>query len=222
MTDHAFAPEETAAVYRAIYERRDMRHFRPDPVDPAILRRLLLAAHHAPSVGFMQPWRFIRVTDRDLRERIHALVETERRLTAAALGEREDEFGKLKIEGIRECGELLVAALGEDRERQVFGRRTLPEMDVASLACAIQNLWLAARAEGLGMGWVSFFDPVALAGLLGIPPGGKPTALLCLGHVQAFYPRPLLESTGWEQRRDLDDLVFENHWNRRASGTAAG
>ncbi|WP_367027332.1 5,6-dimethylbenzimidazole synthase [Methylococcus sp. ANG] len=219
MTDQAFSPEETAAVYRAIYERRDMRHFRPDPVDPTMLRRLLTAAHQAPSVGFMQPWRFIRITDRSLRERIHALVETERRRTAEALGDRVDEFWKLKIEGILECGELLVAVLVDGRDRHVFGRRTLPEMDLASLACAIQNLWLAARAEGLGMGWVSFFDPVELAGMLEIPPGGKPVALLCLGHVESFYPRPMLESAGWEQRHDLEDMVFENRWNRRAFGT---
>ncbi|MEW6039279.1 MAG: 5,6-dimethylbenzimidazole synthase [Pseudomonadota bacterium] len=213
-----FTPEEIEAVYRAIHERRDMRHFRPDPVDPAMLRRLLLAAHHAPSVGFMQPWRFIRVTERGLRVRIHALVEAERQRTAEALGEREDEFRKLKIEGILECGELLVAALADDRDRHVFGRRTLPEMDLASLACAIQNLWLAARAEGLGMGWVSFFDPVELAGMLEIPPGGKPAALLCLGHVESFYPRPMLEAAGWERRRALEELVFENRWNRRAFG----
>jgi 5,6-dimethylbenzimidazole synthase len=218
MTPPDFTPEEIEAVYRVIRERRDMRHFRPDPVDPAVLQRLLMAAHQAPSVGFMQPWRFIRITDRDLRERIHALVETERQRTAEALGDRKDEFRKLKIEGIRECGELLAAVLAEDRDRHVFGRRALPEMDLASVACAIQNLWLAARAEGLGMGWVSFFDPAALAELLGIPPGGKPVALLCLGHVDAFYPRPLLESAAWEKRRDLEEVVFENCWNRRAFG----
>lgn len=218
MNPRDFTAEEIEAIYRVIRERRDMRHFRPDPVDPAVLRRLLWAAHHAPSVGFTQPWRFIRITDRSLRERIHVLVEAERLRTAEALGERKDEFSRLKIEGIRECAELLAAVLTDGRERQVFGRRTLPEMDLASLACAIQNIWLAARAEGLGMGWVSFFDPVALAGMLEIPPGGKPVALLCLGHFESFYPRPLLESAGWEQRRDLEDMVFENRWNRRAFG----
>lgn len=212
MTIHAFSPEEIEAVYRAIRERRDMRHFRPDPVEPHVLQRLLEAAHHAPSVGFMQPWRFIRVTDRSLRERIHTLVEAEREKTAAVMGARKEEFLRLKIEGIRECGELLVAALSGDHERHVFGRRTLPEMDLASLACAIQNLWLAARAEGLGMGWVSFFDPVRLAELLEIPTGARPVAILCLGHVETFYPRPMLELAGWERRRELEDLVFENRW----------
>jgi len=209
-----FSPEETAAVYRVIRERRDMRHFRPDPVDPTLLRRLLEAALCAPSVGFMQPWRFIRVTDRSLRERIHALVEAERRRTAEVLGERQEEFERLKVEGILECGELLVAALADRREEHVFGRRPLPEMDLASVACAIQNLWLAARAEGLGLGWVSFFDAVELAELLGIPPGGKPVAVLCLGHVEAFYPRPMLEMAGWDKPRALEDVLFENVWGR--------
>ncbi len=212
MTTHAFAPAEIEAVYRVIRERRDMRHFRPDPVEPLVLQRLLEAAHHAPSVGFMQPWRFVRVTDRSLRERIHALVEAEREETAAVMGVRKEDFLQLKIEGIRECGELLVAALTDGRESYVFGRRTLPDMDLASLACAIQNFWLAARAEGLGMGWVSFFDPVRLAELLKIPPGAKPVAILCLGHVEDFYPRPLLELAGWEPRKNIKELVFENCW----------
>jgi 5,6-dimethylbenzimidazole synthase len=171
------------AVYRAIAERRDVRHFIPGAVDEGLLLRLLAAAHQAPSVGLMQPWRFIRVRDPALRQQVHALVEQERRATAVALGEREAEFMRLKVEGIRECGEVLVAALMDRREKHVFGRRTLPEMDLASVACAIQNMWLAARAEGLGMGWVSLFDPASLARLLGIPEGGKPVAIICLGHV---------------------------------------
>ncbi|WNV03360.1 5,6-dimethylbenzimidazole synthase [Candidatus Methylospira mobilis] len=207
-----FSAEEIETVYRVIRERRDMRHFRPDPIDPRVLERLLLAAHHAPSVGYMQPWRFIRITDPALRMQIHAQVESERQKTAEALGNRKDEFSKLKVEGILDCGVLLVAALSDDREKHVFGRRTLPEMDLASVACAIQNLWLAARAEGLGLGWVSFFDPVELAELLGIPDGGKPVAILCLGHVEAFYPQPMLEMTDWEKRRNVDELVFENRW----------
>lgn len=208
----AFSEAERAAVYRAIRERRDMRHFRPDPVDPQVLARLLLAAHQAPSVGLMQPWRFVRITDRALRQRIHALVEEERGRTAQALGERGEEFLRLKVEGILECGELLVAALADGRSRHVFGRRTLPEMDLASVACAIQNLWLAARAEGLGLGWVSLFDPDALARLLALPVGAKPVAILCLGHVDAFYPAPMLELEGWTRARPLQEMVFENRW----------
>jgi 5,6-dimethylbenzimidazole synthase len=214
MSDKTYCYNDTerAAVYRAIHERRDMRHFRPDPVDPDTLRRLLEAAHRAPSVGLMQPWRFIRITDHALRRKIHALVELERKLTAEALGGRGEEFMRLKVEGILDCGELLVAALADGRERHVFGRRTLPETDLASVACAIQNLWLAARAEGLGLGWVSLFDPETLARLLDMPSGSKPVAVLCLGHVEAFYPEPMLETEKWTRTRPLDELVFANTW----------
>ncbi|WP_070886403.1 5,6-dimethylbenzimidazole synthase [Pseudomonas argentinensis] len=213
MSEHAFSAEERAAIYRAIAERRDMRHFSGGEVAPELLARLLEAAHQAPSVGLMQPWRFIRVTRAALREGIYQLVERERQLTAEALGERSDEFMRLKVEGVRDCAEVLVAALMEGREAHVFGRRTLPEMDMASLSCAIQNLWLAARAEGLGMGWVSLFDPVALAELLGMPPGSKPVAVLCLGPVQAFYPAPMLAQEGWAQVRPLHELLFQNRWD---------
>ncbi|MEN3031489.1 5,6-dimethylbenzimidazole synthase [Chromobacterium amazonense] len=200
------------AVYRAIRERRDMRHFKPDPVDPDIMQRLLAAAHFAPSVGFMQPWRFIRIRSLELRRRMHALVEEERIQTARALGEREDVFMKLKVEGLLDCGEVLVAALMDGRERHVFGRRTLPEMDLASVACAIQNMWLAARAEGLGLGWVSIFDPAKLAALLSIPPGARPVAILCIGHVEAFYEKPMLEQESWASRQNLADLVYDDRW----------
>jgi 5,6-dimethylbenzimidazole synthase len=208
-----YSPSDIAAIYRVIEQRRDMRHFLPDPIDPALLARLLRAAHWAPSVGFMQPWRFIRITDKPLRQQIHRLVDTERRRTADALGERQDEFMRLKVEGILECGEVLVAALMDGRERHVFGRRTLPQMDLASVACAIQNLWLAARAEGIGMGWVSLFDPDALGDLLGLPDGAQAVAVLCLGHVESFYSEPMLAQQQWATRQPLETLVFENRWD---------
>ncbi|MBD9416428.1 5,6-dimethylbenzimidazole synthase [Pseudomonas sp. PDM16] len=216
MSDHAFSPDERAAVYRAIAERRDMRHFAGGEVAPTLLTRLLQAAHQAPSVGLMQPWRFIRITRPELRETIHGLVEAERVRTAEALGERSDEFMRLKVEGIRDCAELLVAALMDGREAHVFGRRTLPQMDLASLSCAIQNLWLAARAEGLGLGWVSLFDPLALAELLGMPAGSQPVAVLCLGPVSEFYERPMLVQEGWASERPLSELVFADRWGQQA------
>ena len=209
---HRFGDAQIEGVYRAIAERRDVRHFIPGAIDEAVLLRLLTAAHQAPSVGMMQPWRFIRIASTPLREQICALVEAEREATADALGERGAEFMRLKVEGLRECGEVLVVALMDGRERHVFGRRTLPEMDLASVSCAIQNMWLAARAEGVGMGWVSLFDPVQLAALLGIPEGGKPVAILCLGHVAEFYPKPMLELEGWAQRGTLGDFVTLDRW----------
>jgi 5,6-dimethylbenzimidazole synthase len=215
MTDNAFPEADRQAVYRAIAERRDMRHFSGGTVAPELLQRLLQAAHQAPSVGLMQPWRFIRISDRTLRSRIQQVVEEERVRTAEALGERSDEFMKLKVEGIHDCAEVLVAALMDDRERHIFGRRTLPEMDMASLSCAIQNLWLAARVEGLGMGWVSLFDPAALGELLGLPTGAEAVAVICLGPVSEFYPAPMLTLEGWRQPRALSELLYENHWGEQ-------
>ena len=214
---HRYTQAEIDAVYKVIAERRDMRHFLPTPIAPETLERILQAAHHAPSVGLMQPWRFIRITNDDTRKAIHGMVDKERVLTAQAIGELENstrmaEFLRLKVEGILECGELLVATLCNKREQHIFGRRTLPEMDIASVSCAIQNMWLSARAEGLGMGWVSIFDPVELAQLLNIPPDAKPLAILCIGHVNSFYKEPMLVETGWKQAKPLAEMVMENVW----------
>ncbi|WP_019342039.1 5,6-dimethylbenzimidazole synthase [Stutzerimonas stutzeri] len=216
MSEFAFTDEQRAGVYRAISERRDMRHFSGGEVAPELLARLLEAAHQAPSVGLMQPWRFVCISRPKLRSAIAELVEEERALTAAALGERGEAFMKLKVEGIHDCAELLVVALMEGREEHVFGRRTLPEMDLASAACAIQNLWLAARAEGLGMGWVSLFDPDALANLLQMPVGAKPVAVICLGPVVEFYPAPMLKLEGWTEPRPLSELLFDNLWGQQS------
>lgn len=213
-----FTATQIDTLYEVIAARRDMRHFRSEPLDDALLTRLLDAAHCAPSVGYMQPWRFIRVRSVEVREQMLALVEEERMETARALGEREQEFLKLKVEGMRECAEIFVAALCDKREQHVFGRRTLPDMDLASVACAIQNMWLAARVENVGMGWVSMFDPEALRVLLRMPPGSRPVAILCLGRVDEFYPRPMLETQQWRARADLSSLVFEDHWRPCADG----
>jgi 5,6-dimethylbenzimidazole synthase len=191
-----------------------MRHFSGGTVAPEVMQRLLTAAHHAPSVGFMQPWRFIRIASTSLRTQLHALVEEERVQTAQALGEREDAFMKLKVEGVLEAAEVWVVALADGREAHVFGRRTLPQMDLASAACAIQNLWLAARAEGLGVGWVSMFEPDAVARLLQMPGGAQPIALLCIGPVPAFYEEPMLQQERWAKRSSLETLLFEDAWGQ--------
>lgn len=208
-----FSAQDRDSLYRIIEARRDMRHFvSGTKIGDAVLSRIMAAAHMSPSVGLMQPWRFIRILDVTLRQRIADLVEVERQATATLLGERNVEFLRLKVEGIRECSELIIAALAPD-DGTVFGRRTLPEeMALSSVACAIQNMWLSARAENLGMGWVSMFEPAALAQLLAMPAGSKPIAILCLGHVDQFYPAPMLELTGWRQGRPLHELVFENTW----------
>ncbi|CAH0992392.1 5,6-dimethylbenzimidazole synthase [Sinobacterium norvegicum] len=212
MSKHSYPDADKDAVYRAIFERRDMRHFKPDPVDPEVLQRLLLAAHHAPSVGFMQPWRFIRITDTTLRQDLYQLVSDEKAATAEAVSARSAEIQQLKLEGIREAGEIIVVSLQDRRENYVLGRRTMPEMDLASASCAIQNMWLAARAEGLGLGWVSIFAPDKLKALLSIPQGASPIAILCIGHVDEFYSEPMLAQQNWRQRLDVDSVMMENVW----------
>ena len=217
MSQFSYPENEKEAIYKVIAERRDMRHFLPTPIAPELLTKLLQAAHHAPSVGLMQPWRFIRISDTDLRKMIHVQVNEERIKTAQAIGEYETtarmaEFMRLKVEGILDCGEVLVATLCDHREKHIFGRRTLPEMDMASVSCAIQNLWLAARAEGIGMGWVSLFDPAKLSQLLNIPDGAKPIAILCLGYVNSFYKEPMLVEEGWAKEKPLAEMLMENGW----------
>jgi 5,6-dimethylbenzimidazole synthase len=220
MSKHSYSDQDKAAIYKVISERRDMRHFMSTPIASSLLTKLLQAAHHAPSVGLMQPWRFIRISDLQLRKQIHQQVNEERIKTAEAIGEYETtarmaEFMRLKVEGILDCGELLVVTLCNDREKHIFGRRTLPEMDMASVSCAIQNLWLAARAEGIGMGWVSLFDPKKLATLLSIPDGAKPIAILCLGYVNSFYKEPMLVGEGWAKEKPLSEMLMENGWDSK-------
>jgi len=207
-----FTENEREVLYRVIHARRDMRHFSGGEVAPEILSRLLEAAHAAPSVGFMQPWRFVRITKQELRHSLMQLVEAEKEKTAHALDERKTEFMRLKVEGIRDCAELIAVILAPD-DGTVFGRRTMPEdMALSSASCAIENMWLAARAENLGMGWVSFFEPKDIAELLECPQGAKPIALLCLGPVKTFYDKPMLESEGWREREEIETVLAENQY----------
>ena len=218
---HRYTETEIAAVQRVMRERRDIRSFIPGSLPDGLIERLIDAAHHAPSVGYMQPWRFVHVRAAESREALRRIVDSEREATAAVLPTRSAEFLKLKVEGIREAAELLVVALMPEREAHVFGRRTLPEMDLASVACAIQNMWLLARAEGIGLGWVSFFDPLAVASLLAMPDGARPVAILCLGPVAEYPPAPLLQTQGWGQRLPLAEVLFEERWKAGAGGTPA-
>lgn len=217
MSAHQFSTEEIAAVYKVIRERRDMRHFDDAPLEEGQLERFIRAAHMAPSVGFMQPWRFLRISDPNLRKSIQEHVEEERIATADALGERSSEFMRIKVEGILSCAEVLIVGLTDYREKYIFGRRTMPEMDLASASCAIQNMWLAARAEGIGLGWVSLFDPARLREICHMPVGSQPIAILCLGHVKEFYPAPMLEMEAWDQRKAISDIVYENVWGAAES-----
>jgi len=207
-----FSIADRDAVYRVIHARRDMRHFDGGEVESAVLNRILQAGHAAPSVGYMQPWRFVRITKAALREQLIALVEAEKERTADYMDARKAEFMRLKVEGIRDCAELIAVVLAPD-DGTVFGRRTMPEeMALCSVSCAIENMWLASRAENIGMGWVSFFEPSDVAALLHCPEGSKPIALLCLGPVKEFYDKPMLESEGWRERESMDVVLGENQY----------
>lgn len=210
---HRFDAAARASFYALAALRRDCRHFtRGATVAPEQLRRLLAAAHCGPSVGLMQPWRLLRITDASLRAQLVVEVERERTATGAALGEREAEFLRLKVDGVADCAELIALVMPPD-DGTVFGRRTLPrEMALCSVGAAMQNLWLAARAEHLGMGWVSIFEPARLVPLLQLPPGAQALGLLCIGPVDEFYAAPMLELEDWRHARPLDQMIADNHW----------
>ena len=215
-----FAEADRAAVYRAIETRRDVRNeFLPDPIDPAVLRRLLEAAHRAPSVGFMQPWNFVVVRDPAVRGRVHGAFM---RANAAAADLFADTAGEayraLKLEGLREAPVHIVVTCDRDRcGPVVLGRTHDAAMDLYSCACAVQNLWLAARAEGIGVGWVSIFEKQDLREILGIPERIEIVAYLCLGRVEKLHSSPELEQRRWRARLALDELVFEDGWGRRGA-----
>jgi 5,6-dimethylbenzimidazole synthase len=202
-------------LYRAIFNRRDVRaQFKPDPVPDDVLARILVAAHHAPSVGFMQPWSFLLVQDGAVKSRVKALFDAANAEARAMFeDERGSAYARLKLEGILESPINLCVTCDPDRAgKVVIGRTHIAEMDEYSTVCAVMNLWLAARAEGLGVGWVSILDPVALKEILGIPDRVIPVAYLCIGYVTHFLEKPELELAGWRQRLPLDTLVHQDRW----------
>ena len=210
-----FAACEREAVYRAILTRRDVRgQFLPDPVPDDVLSRVLIAAHYAPSVGFMQPWSFVIVRDARVKAAVHDLFRQANSAATLMFPEdKRDFYRALKLEGIREAPINLCVTC--DRLRAgpvVIGRTHIPIMDLYSSVCAVQNLWLAARAEGLGVGWVSILEPERLRRTLSIPRGIVPVAYLCLGYVSGLHPRPELEAAGWRSRLPLADLIHFDRW----------
>lgn len=213
-----FTDEQREALYKIIYTRRDIRTFLPDPIPEEIVMRLLNAAHHGPSVGFMQPWNFIMVTADKAKERLAWAADKERRALAIHYeGGRQDEFLSLKIEGIKQAPLTICMTCDPTRGGpHVLGRNSIPETDILSTACAIQNMWLAATAEGLGMGWVSFYKKSDVRDILGIPPHIDPIALLSVGFTEHYPSMPILEAAKWEKRKVLQDLVFKEAWGNRA------
>jgi len=212
-----YSEAEKATVYRVIRERRDVRSgYLPAPVDDATLHRLLSAAHQGPSVGFMQPWRFIVVRDSSVRVAVHDnFLRANTEAARACGGDRRELYAQLRLEGLLSAPQHLCVVCESDSERgHGLGRHSMPETPAYSVACAIQNLWLAARAEGIGVGWVSILDPLTLRCLLKIPEKVRLVAYLCLGYVEQFADVPDLERAGWEHRADLASLVKADAFNR--------
>jgi|SRR5579864_503708 len=212
-----FSAAERSAMYRAIRERRDVRTgYLPQPIGDDTLYRLLVAAHQAPSVGFMQPWRFIVVREEGLRRSVHGIFE--RANADAAVrhrGDRQALYLRLKLEGLLEAPQNLCVLCNDESERgHHLGRESMPETSIYSVVCAIQNLWLAARTEGIGVGWVSILDPLAIKNLLRIPANTRLVAYLCLGYVRGFSDVPDLERDGWEQRAELSAFVHADYFDQ--------
>lgn len=215
-TDFSFSKQDKAAVYRAIEQRRDIRSFKPDPVPDELLKRLLTAAHHAPSVGYMQPWNFIVIKSDETKQKLKDVADKERRaLMVHYEGEKANKFSKLKIEGLTEAPITLCVTLDPTRGGpHVFGRNSIPETDLASVSCAIQNLWLAARAEGLAAGWVSFYKKQDVRGVLDIPPHVDPVALISIGYTDEFPDQPILQKENWRKRIPLEELIYSEFWGK--------
>ena len=218
---NAFPGAWQEGLYEAIRRRRDVRaQFSGGAVAPEVLARILSAAHQAPSVGFMQPWDFLLVRDPEVRRRVRGAFER----ACAAEAERMPPgkralYLKLKLEGILESALNLCVTCDRERFGKTgLGRTAQPDMDRLSAACAVQNLWLAARAEGIGVGWVSIVDPGELKGILGIPAGIDVLAYLCVGPVTHFEERPDLEKAGWAERLPLEGLVRLDRWDAKLDG----
>ncbi|MCC8933591.1 5,6-dimethylbenzimidazole synthase [Rhizobium sp. 'Codium 1'] len=215
-----FVEEDKAAVYRAIHTRRDVRdQFLPDPLPDDVVQRLLGAAHAAPSVGFMQPWNFLLIRSPETRVAVwEAFARANAEAEQMFPEERRSAYRALKLEGIRKAPLNICVTCDPERAGPVvLGRTHDARMDAFSTVCAIQNLWLAARAEGVGLGWVSIFHEAELKVILGVPDRIQIIGYLCLGYVDELYSAPELEVKGWRQRLALEDLVFEDHWGERAS-----
>ncbi|MEP7454636.1 5,6-dimethylbenzimidazole synthase [Phyllobacterium sp. SB3] len=216
-----FSDDERAAVYKVIYNRRDVRdQFLPKQIDDNVLMRLLDAAHHAPSVGFMQPWNFITIRDVARKKQVHqAFSKANEEAKALFEDDRQALYASLKLEGILKAPINLCITCDRTRGGKiVLGRTHNRQMDIYSTVCAVQNLWLAARAEGIGVGWVSIYHDSDMRQILGIPDHIEIVAYLCLGYVEELFDVPELEKKGWRKRIPLQNLIFEEGWRGFNSG----
>ena len=214
--DDGFSPEEKDGFYKAVFSRRDVRsHFTSDPIDDTVLSRILNAAHHAPSVGFSQPWNFILIKDRKTRNDVKESFDRERIRSSDLIEDpRRSKYLSLRLEGIMDSALNLCVTYDPSKFGPfIIGRTSIPEAGLYSVCCAIQTLWLAARPEGIGVGWVSILSNDDLKKILKIPEHVVPVAYLCLGHVTNFAEKPDLESAGWLNRLALKDVIYYERWN---------
>ena len=217
MTDN-FTKEEKNGFYKAIYSRRDVRsHFTSEPIDEKILAKILQAAHHAPSVGFSQPWNFILIKDIETKRKIKQSFDEEKERSAKLIEDpKRSKYLSFKLEGILESPVNLCVTYDPTKFGPfVIGRSSIPEAGLYSVCCAIQNLWLSSRTEGIGLGWVSILSNEILKDVLSLPDHVIPVAYLCLGHVEKFAEKPDLESAGWLPRLDLKDVVYFEKWQEQ-------
>ena len=213
-----FTEEEKRGFYKAIYSRRDVRsHFTSKPIENEILSKVLNAAHHAPSVGFSQPWNFILIKDNSTKKKIKESFEIEKNRSSQLIEEpKRSKYLSFKLEGILESPVNLCVTYDPSKFGPfVIGRSSIPEAGLYSVCCAIQNLWLAARTEGIGLGWVSILSNDTLKNVLELPEHVVPIAYLCLGYVDEFAEKPDLEKAGWLPRLDLKDVVYFEKWEEK-------
>ncbi len=217
MGDAFFNPTEKEAIYRVIRERRDVRKFKSYPIPTDVLQRILNAAMQAPSVGYMQPWNFILIEKKETRRKVYESFQRANTEAQAMFpGEKGEKYASLKLEGILECALNICVTCDRERFGTVgLGRTHQPEMDLYSTVCAVQNLWLAARCEGVGVGWVSIIKPEDLPPILGLPEQVVPVAYLCVGYTEQFAAEPELKTAGWNPEIPKQDLVFWEQWGQK-------
>lgn len=213
-----FTSEEKYGLYKAIFSRRDVRsRFTVKPIPSKTLVRILNAAHHAPSVGFSQPWNFVLIKDQSTREKVKESFEKERIIASNQITDlkKKSKYLSFKLEGILESFINICVTYDPSKFGPfIIGKTSVPETGVYSVCCAIQNLWLAARSEGIGLGWVSILSNSVLKDILRLPEHVVPVAYLCLGYIEEFSQKPDLEKKGWLPRLDLKDVVYYEKWEK--------
>jgi 5,6-dimethylbenzimidazole synthase len=215
-----FTQADRDSLYKTIFNRRDVRsQFKPDAIPDDVLARILNAAHHAPSVGFMQPWSFMVIRSNEVRQKVHqAFLKANVEAAEMFPDAKQKQYKSLKLEGILESPMNLCITCDRDKAGPaVLGRTHIRSMDLNSTVCAVQNLWLAARAENVGVGWVSIIEQEALQDALGIPLNIIPVAYLCMGYVSHFKDKPELEAKGWRKRLPLKELIYFDQWDQQKS-----